>query len=1093
VRRTQTGGNTTREEWFGGDTQAIATGTLCSLTPPTCGTYRIDHTYQFGVRNTSRYVNTTTCPGTAMSFYTLDLDIDQSTGLPAASYQASTGTRDVDWVAGIKTSYVYDAMGRLTWEKPDPSHGAFTHNQYISYNACTNPANPAKVETCTKGNGTATECIDMTPDILNPGRYTCSPRSDRTTRSALHFDGFGRLTGEFTRYTGSAWNQRLTAYNGMGWITSVSEWQPSGTTDPNIKKSTYSGFDPFGRATTITPPDGSGHDVTMSYTGVRVASRTVKIATAVGTETNATTTEEYDCQGRLAKVTESSGYNGASVDTTYAYDAGSRLKQATTTAWVQELSQNVTQNRIFTYDNRGFLTTEQLPELGTTGNGTIAYSQYDARGHALRRYDGLNYLKYEFDKAERLYKVKESNSGWADVRTLRQFDYATANNGSDKRNGKLLTATATNMISTTAFPVVETYTYAGVGGRVSRRQTTVDGRTLTLDLTWNDLGRLSWQQYPDDSAIADPVRKVINTYTQGLLTGVCEGSAPPTCTTNYATPISYHPNVMVNAVQHANGVMVTYARDDNDMRRPKSIATSGAATNWSSGTYGYDGAGNIKTIGADTFTYDLVSRLKEGTTSAGAKRQCAGYNAFGTVSALATSTSACTASPISIDHAYNRLAESTSPLIDYSAAGDLLAWGGFIYTWDKLGQMAGVSGGGVTQRTYLYTAGGERIQERIGTPLSPSSVIVAARGLDNKVLRLFTKTGTNPPDWTRDYVYRDGLHVASIEPPVASPVVKHFHLDHLGTIRRITGTGTPAAVLASHDYYPYGLEATTAGQDTERMKFTGHERDLQGTSTVQTDDLDYMHARYYNPNVARFLSVDPVRGNPRKPQTFNLYAYVAGNPLRFVDPTGRTIELGTNLNQATEDLEKLRGIAGDGGKYLTLQSKKHSFLGLFKWTSYSVGTSNAGALAGSGNVGRALGEWIGASQALNFKWGASEATNIGGGAATTYGRFGATISIDPARVNGATIGGVTQSIASALVHELGHSLYALHSGLEASSAAGAYGTINRALYPALSLAPLREPFPIAFENSWRPADQQRPDYYYSGDYTPPAQLPVPLW
>jgi RHS repeat-associated protein len=69
------------------------------------------------------------------------------------------------------------------------------------------------------------------------------------------------------------------------------------------------------------------------------------------------------------------------------------------------------------------------------------------------------------------------------------------------------------------------------------------------------------------------------------------------------------------------------------------------------------------------------------------------------------------------------------------------------------------------------------------------------------------------------------------------------------------------------------------------MKFTGHERDTLGTCS-QTDDLDYMHARFYNPTVGRFLSPDPLRGNPAQPLSWNLYAYVLNNPLNFFDPLG---------------------------------------------------------------------------------------------------------------------------------------------------------------------------------------------------------------
>ncbi|MGK2886970.1 MAG: polymorphic toxin type 33 domain-containing protein, partial [Rhodococcus sp. (in: high G+C Gram-positive bacteria)] len=73
-------------------------------------------------------------------------------------------------------------------------------------------------------------------------------------------------------------------------------------------------------------------------------------------------------------------------------------------------------------------------------------------------------------------------------------------------------------------------------------------------------------------------------------------------------------------------------------------------------------------------------------------------------------------------------------------------------------------------------------------------------------------------------------------------------------------------------------------------KYTGHERDYLGGETVEnTNYLDYMHARYYNPNLGRFLSVDPAYsdGTPNEPQKWNRYTYVTNNPLRFSDPDGR--------------------------------------------------------------------------------------------------------------------------------------------------------------------------------------------------------------
>jgi YD repeat-containing protein len=57
-------------------------------------------------------------------------------------------------------------------------------------------------------------------------------------------------------------------------------------------------------------------------------------------------------------------------------------------------------------DNREFLITEQHPEKGVSGNGTVSYFGYDARGHATRLVDGASDLTFTYDGAERLTQVK---------------------------------------------------------------------------------------------------------------------------------------------------------------------------------------------------------------------------------------------------------------------------------------------------------------------------------------------------------------------------------------------------------------------------------------------------------------------------------------------------------------------------------------------------------------------------------------------------------------------------------------------------------------------------------------------------------------
>lgn len=81
-----------------------------------------------------------------------------------------------------------------------------------------------------------------------------------------------------------------------------------------------------------------------------------------------------------------------------------------------------------------------------------------------------------------------------------------------------------------------------------------------------------------------------------------------------------------------------------------------------------------------------------------------------------------------------------------------------------------------------------------------------------------------------------------------------------------------------------------AGQDLASSSTTWTALPDLGEMTVSAADsrreLDYMHARFRSPLTSRFLSTDPAGANPRKPQSWNRYTYVMGNPLKYTDPTG---------------------------------------------------------------------------------------------------------------------------------------------------------------------------------------------------------------
>jgi len=62
--------------------------------------------------------------------------------------------------------------------------------------------------------------------------------------------------------------------------------------------------------------------------------------------------------------------------------------------------------------------------------------------------------------------------------------------------------------------------------------------------------------------------------------------------------------------------------------------------------------------------------------------------------------------------------------------------------------------------------------------------------------------------------------------------------------------------------------------------YTGHVNDIDTA-------LIYMQARYYDPSVGRFLSVDPVALKDSGVSNFARYVYGSDNPIRYVDPDGK--------------------------------------------------------------------------------------------------------------------------------------------------------------------------------------------------------------
>ncbi len=132
-----------------------------------------------------------------------------------------------------------------------------------------------------------------------------------------------------------------------------------------------------------------------------------------------------------------------------------------------------------------------------------------------------------------------------------------------------------------------------------------------------------------------------------------------------------------------------------------------------------------------------------------------------------------------------------------------------------------------------------------------------------------------------------------------------FATNYLGSTRMILNA--KGGCVERLDYVPFGGQISRSGYDcyggasSEKPLFTGQMRD--GESTAGTDTgQDYFNARYLWANIARFTSPDAPFADQRPVdgQSWNMYAYVRNNPLRYVDPNGERAEVSTTCREEEE-------------------------------------------------------------------------------------------------------------------------------------------------------------------------------------------------
>jgi RHS repeat-associated protein len=135
--------------------------------------------------------------------------------------------------------------------------------------------------------------------------------------------------------------------------------------------------------------------------------------------------------------------------------------------------------------------------------------------------------------------------------------------------------------------------------------------------------------------------------------------------------------------------------------------------------------------------------------------------------------------------------------------------------------------------------------------------------------------------------------------------VRFYLPDHLGSASIVTDAH--GNMVEESVFYPYGANRARTGSFESEYRFTGKELDDE-------TGLHYFGARYYDSQVGRFVSVDPlyVEGNFNNKHALeflNLYAYAEDSPITYQDFDGL---FKINIGSARIDLTTSVGKVGEG-------------------------------------------------------------------------------------------------------------------------------------------------------------------------------------
>jgi RHS repeat-associated protein len=761
-----------------------------------------------------------------------------------------------------------DSLGNQTSYSSSPAGGQWLYTS-AQGSGCSSCTTRGTVQNLYSGSGNLQETTDA---MGNTTLYDYDSSNNLTSKTVQ----VNSTTTATTKYTYNSFGEVLSMTDPLGYATSntydskgnlLSVTTPAPGNGPSGSVTQFA-YNALGELTTITDP--LNNVTTLTYTSVGL------IATIKDAQNNVTT-YGYDSRGNRTLVTDALNHQ-----TTFAYDAMDRLTTITypdTTATT------------FTYDSRGRRTSV------TDQNGKTTNYTYDDADRLITVTDAANNVTtYGYDTENNLTSIEDANhnttsftydafgrvtetsfpSGYVEM-----YGYDADNNLTSKTDRKNQYITYAydlmNRLTQKIYPDGTTvnYTYD-----LDSRLTQVTDPTGTYKFTFDNMGRLTgtttsysfltgrnfttsytYDKASNRTGFTDP-ESGSTAYVYDTLNRL-QTLTPPSAFTSGGFGFSYDALSRRTQMTRPNSVSTLYAYDN--LSRLTSVMHQLSGSTIDGAAYTVDNAGN-RTAKTDelagvtsNYSYDAIYELTQVTQGANTTESY-------TFDPVGNRLSSLGISPYNVNTS-NELTSTPNATYTYDNNGNTLTKvvgsNTTSYAWDFENRLSSVTlpGNGGTV-SFAYDPFGRRIKK-----VSSAGTSIYAYDGDN-LIEETTSSGA---------VVARYEQTQNIDEPLAmlrSGATSYYHADGLGSVTSLSNSTGSLAQTYTLD--SFGKQTASSGSLTNPFQYTAREFDPE-------TNLYYHRARYYDPNVGRFLTEDPVgfRG-----WDMNFYRYVRNRPNSYTDPIG---------------------------------------------------------------------------------------------------------------------------------------------------------------------------------------------------------------